>query len=94
MIEGLGQSQKSGHVSLLIRVQLCSNWSQIVGLQNGILKVSLSASPVRNEANQQLIGFPSKTLNFLLLDIRLIASHRSRIKTVSIRGITQKELCK
>lgn len=65
--------------------------NQIVGYDNGILKVRLTAVPEKGEANEMLIEILSEELDVPKSSITLVRGHASRKKIVEILGITEKE---
>ncbi|MGI5912448.1 MAG: DUF167 domain-containing protein [Syntrophomonadaceae bacterium] len=73
-----------------VKVQPRSSRNQIVGEQNGVLKVKLTAPPIEGEANRALINFLAVYLKIPRKDISLIRGETSRNKLIEIKGITKK----
>ncbi len=82
----------SGGVRLEVQVQPRSSRNQIVGEQNGALKIKLTAPPVEGEANAALVDFMSGLLKLPRKDIRLIKGETSRHKIIEIMGLNPEEL--
>ncbi|MEA4927008.1 MAG: DUF167 domain-containing protein [Syntrophomonadaceae bacterium] len=82
----------SGGVRLEVQVQPRSSRNQIVGEQNGALKIKLTAPPVEGEANAALVDFMSGLLKLPRKDIRLIKGETSRRKIIEIMGLNPEEL--
>lgn len=74
-------------VRLEIIVQPRSSRNQIVGEQNGALKIKLTAPPVEGEANAALIDFLAPALKITRKDISLVKGSTSRHKLIEIAGL-------
>jgi uncharacterized protein (TIGR00251 family) len=61
-------------------------------LQNGIVKIRLTAPPVDGKANKGLIDFLSKALKVRTSDVEIIAGNAGRDKIVSFTNIQAEEL--
>ncbi len=79
-------------VRLEVKVQPRSSRNQIVGEQNGALKIKLTAPPVEGEANAALIDFLSSCLKIPRKDINLVKGDTSRLKLVEIAGLDPDQL--
>lgn len=74
-----------------ISVQVYTNAirNEIVDLSNGILRVKLSAPPVKGKANRELVAFLSRLLGLKKDSISIIKGHTTRNKVVVIDGLSQ-----
>ncbi|HRY13362.1 MAG TPA: DUF167 domain-containing protein [Syntrophomonadaceae bacterium] len=88
----LNLSESGAGVRLEVKVQPRSSRNQIVGEQNGALKIKLTAPPVEGEANAALIDFLASCLKIPRKDITLIKGDTSRLKLVEIAGIDPDQL--
>ncbi len=79
-------------VRLEVKVQPRSSRNQIVGEQNGALKIKLTAPPVDGEANAALAEFLSTCLHVPRKNINLIKGDTSRHKIVEIAGLSPTQL--
>ncbi|HEX3012049.1 MAG TPA: DUF167 domain-containing protein [Syntrophomonadaceae bacterium] len=79
-------------VRLEIKVQPRSSRNQMAGVQDGILKIKLTAPPVDGEANLALIEYLSSLLGVPKRSINLIKGETSRNKLVEINGIKREFL--
>ena len=61
--------------------------SEIIGVQDGALKIKLQAQPVEGKANEALVRFLAERLDLPRKAIELTRGATSRNKTVEIRGI-------
>jgi len=75
-----------------VKVQPRSSRNQISGVQDGVLKVKLTAPPVEGEANQALINFLARLLKVPRKNIVLIRGETARNKLIEIRGLSKEEL--
>jgi len=85
-------TESDGGVRLEIKVQPRSSRNQIVGEQNGALKIKLTAPPVDGEANAALIQFLAACLKVPRKDIILVKGDASRLKIVEIAGLSRSQL--
>jgi len=60
----------------------------IVGQENGIFKVKLTAPPVEGRANKALIAFLAKRLGLAKGSVEIVSGKRSRLKSLRIDGLT------
>ena len=77
-----------------IRVQPGAGRNEICGVQNGALKVKLSARPVEGAANKALIAFLAKALGLRKSGLCLASGQRSRNKRVVVVGMGEDDLKK
>jgi uncharacterized protein (TIGR00251 family) len=75
---------------LIFRVQVAprSSRSEVVGEHNGALRVRLAAPPVDGAANEELIKVLSKTFKVTRSAVTILSGHTSRLKQVSIDGVS------
>lgn len=75
-------------IRLGVQVQPRSSRNQVVGEQDGCLKVKLTAPPVEGEANQALINFLAQVLAIPKKSICIVKGESSRHKLVDIHGLS------
>ena len=75
-----------------IRVAPRSSSNGIVGEENGVLKIRLTAPPVEGKANKALRGLLAKRLGLPKGSIEIVSGEKSRNKTVRIRGLSRQEV--
>ncbi|MDD3268993.1 MAG: DUF167 domain-containing protein [Syntrophomonadaceae bacterium] len=80
-------SEEDGRLRFEVRVQPRSSRNQIVGEQEGALKIKLTAPPVDGEANQALVAFLSQFFGVAKRDVQIVKGETSRHKSVSINGL-------
>lgn len=79
-------------VVLEVRVLPRSSRCELAGIQDGALKVKITAPPVEGKANEECIRFLSGLLKVRKSDIEIIGGGKSRNKTLCIAGIRAKDV--
>lgn len=81
-------------VKIDIQVKLLprSSRTEIVGRENNRLKVKVTSPPVDGEANKALIQLLAKTLRVSKGRVEIIAGKSSRLKTIRIYGLSEKDI--
>ena len=79
-----------------IRVRLTprSGRNEIVGWQDGLLRVRVTAPPVDGKANEALERLIAKALGVPKRDVSIVSGARGREKAVEIAGRSQDEIVK
>jgi uncharacterized protein (TIGR00251 family) len=84
--------RESEHGALVeIRALPGARKSEIVGEQNGRLKIRLNAPPVEGKANKELLRLLAKQLGLKKSQVRLHTGDRSRDKIVLLADVTVAE---
>ena len=76
-------------MTIEVKVLPKSGRDEIRGCVNGILKIRVSAPRIEGKANERLIELISRTIGAPRSDITIIKGRTSRIKTMSIEGVSQ-----
>ena len=71
-------------VVLWVLVQPRASRNELAGIQQGALKVRLTAPPVEGAANEECLRFLAKLLELPRSRLRLIKGHKSRRKAILI----------
>ena len=82
----------NGQTVIRIRVLPRASRNEIVALDDGIVKVKLTAPPVEGRANKALRKFLARKLGVRKKDVEIVSGERSRIKSIRIRGLTDKDV--
>lgn len=84
----------SQHMKSNIKIKLLprSSKNQIIGKEGDTLKVKVTSPPVDGKANEALIELLAKRLGVSKSNIKIISGRRSKLKTVQICGLSQKEI--
>jgi uncharacterized protein (TIGR00251 family) len=84
--------QTSRGLSFDIRVIPGASKNEVAGIQDGALKVRLTAPPVEGKANRACVDFLAGLLGVRRSALAIASGEKSRKKTVSVEGITRGEL--
>ena len=68
--------------------------NELVGLNDGVWQVRVSAPPVKGKANRELLTFLSRILGVRKSSLSLAKGHTSRDKVIAIDGLTEEEVMK
>ena len=80
--------------SIAVKVIPRSSRDQFVGIEDGVVKIKLTAPPVEGEANEALRVFLSNRLHVPKGSIQIVRGVHSRKKVLQIAGLTQDEVCR
>jgi uncharacterized protein (TIGR00251 family) len=84
-------NEPSASATLTIRIQPRSSRNGIVMMEDGSLKIRLTAPPVDGAANEALIKFLAETLVVSKSQVQIVTGHSSREKIIRINGISLQE---
>ncbi len=84
-------SETKDGATFAVRVIPRAARNAVVGEHEGALKVRLTAPPVEGRANAALEALLAEVLGVRLAQVRVIAGHTSRQKTVAVTGVTAQE---
>ena len=79
---------------LLVRAHPGARRNEIRGVQDGMLKVSVTQSPEKGKANKAVVELLSKTLGLKKSQIELVAGDTSHQKRLLVRGIDAADLAR
>jgi uncharacterized protein len=85
-------SPAAGGVRFDVRVQPRASRSEIVGEQEGALRVRIAAPPVDGAANEALIELLAKALRVAKRDVKIVQGAASRRKVVEVDGVTPEQV--
>jgi len=69
-----------------VSVQPGASKNEIVGMQEDVLKIKISAPPVQGKANKVLIQFLAKQIGVKRSQVEILSGHTSRIKKIKVIG--------
>ncbi len=83
-----------GDIETVIKVKLIprSSRNEIIGKENDVVKVKLTAPPVEGKANKALVQFLAKKLGKPKRDVEIVFGERSRLKSIRIHGLSIEEV--
>lgn len=73
-------------------VQPRASRDEVAGLQDGAVKVRLTAPPVDGEANDALVRFLAKKLGVPRSSLTIVRGQTGRRKAVRVAGLTAEEV--
>jgi len=79
---------------IVVRVSPNAARNEVVGFKGGVLRVRVSAPPLKGKANEELIAFLSKVLGVSKSRIGITTGHTARDKVIAIDGLSQEEAIK
>lgn len=77
---------------ITVQVQPNARKNEIVDFKDGVLKVKISAPPVKGKANKELIGFLSDRFEISKSSITIEKGLTSKRKGLIIEGLSQDEV--
>jgi uncharacterized protein (TIGR00251 family) len=75
-------------VTLSVRIQPRASKNEVVRLENGSLKIRLTAPPVDGAANEALVKFLADQFSVAKSRVEIVSGHTSRDKIVRISGVS------
>ena len=78
----------SGTVTLTVRIQPRASKNGIVRMEDGSLKIRLTAPPVDGAANEALVRFLAERLDVPRSAVRIEVGATGRSKVVAVEGIS------
>lgn len=84
--------ETSRGLSFDIRVIPGASKNEVAGIQDGALKVKLTAPPVEGKANRACVEFLAGLLGVRRSALAITSGEKSRKKTVSVTGLVRGEL--
>lgn len=85
-------SVRDGHVVFNVKVVPRASRSELVGEQDGALRVRIAAPPVDGAANEELIRLLARKLEVKPSSVAIVSGQGSRTKRITVTGITPKTL--
>lgn len=89
---GLRISPTKDGASLAVKVVPRASREELAGVQQGALRIRLTAPPVEGAANQALVAFVAKLLGVPKGDVEILSGHGSRRKVVGVQGLVPREV--
>ena len=80
--------RRQNAVIFYVKVTPSSSRNSLAGIQNGVLKIKLSAAPEKGKANQALIDFLSDKLGIKKKFITIISGLTSKVKQIAVEQET------
>lgn len=88
----MSTSASQTKISLVVYPNAAKN--EVAGFAEGVLRVKVSAPPVKGKANKELITFLSQRLGVGKDRLSIVKGHTTRNKVVAVDGLNQEEILK
>jgi uncharacterized protein (TIGR00251 family) len=92
MMSELRIREQEGAITFEVRVAPRASRNRIVGVQDGALKVALTAPPVDGAANEALKKLLAKALGVSKSNVEIVRGDRARIKVLCVHGVSASEV--
>lgn len=79
--------KSSEGIILPVKLTPKSSKNEIIGWENGFLKIKISAVPEKGQANAELIRFLSKIFSLPKTSITILSGETSRQKMILLKGL-------
>jgi uncharacterized protein (TIGR00251 family) len=86
------QKQTDLSVTFSVRIQPRASKNGVSRMQDGSLKIRLTAPPVDGAANEALVKFLSDTLSVSKSQVEIVSGHTSREKRIKINGMSEDDV--
>jgi uncharacterized protein (TIGR00251 family) len=83
------QKQTDVSATLSVRIQPRSSKNGVTRMEDGSLKIRLTAPPVDGAANEALVKFLSETLSISKSSVEIVSGHTGRQKIIRITGMSE-----
>jgi uncharacterized protein (TIGR00251 family) len=91
-MSGLRIREQDGAITFEVRVAPRASRNRVVGIQDGALKVALTAPPVDGAANEALKKLLAKALGVAKSDVEILRGDRARIKVLRVHGVSANDV--
>jgi len=80
-------------MAIIFQIKVTPNAAknQIIGYEEGVLRLRIRGVPEKGRVNEELIEFLAETLNLAKSEIAILSGHTSRLKRLKIEGLTQEQ---
>ena len=85
-------SEKGADVVLVVRLTPNSSKNEFCEISDEFLKVKVSAQPIENKANKELIKFLSDSFNIPKTRLELLSGDKSKLKRILIKDTKKDEI--
>lgn len=86
MTSKLRATEQDGAVTFEVRVTPRASRNRVVAVQDGMLKVALTAAPVEGAANDALVKLLAKALGVSKSSVQIVHGARGRTKLIRVQG--------
>lgn len=83
----LGVESRAGAVRFRAKVQARARREEVAGIQNGALRIRVTAPPVAGRANQAVVALLARCLHLPKSSIKIAAGERAPLKVIEVAGV-------
>lgn len=83
------KKQTEAGATLAVRIQPRASRNGVTRMQDGSLKIRLTAPPVDGAANEALVTFLAQTLSVSRSQVEIVSGNTGRQKIIRISGISE-----
>ena len=87
-------SISGNEAQISLRVYPNASRNEMTGFTDEVLRVKISAPPIKGKANRELVTFLSRLLGVGKGSVNIIKGHTTRNKVVDIDGFSREEVMK
>ncbi len=87
-------SISGNEAQISLRVYPNASRNEMTGFTDEVLRVKISAPPIKGKANRELVTFLSRLLGMGKGSINIIKGHTTRNKVIVIDGLSREEVMK
>jgi len=91
-MDALSVRETKDGVVFQIKVTPRSSRCEIAGVQDGVLKLKITAPPVEGKANEECIRCLSEIIGVKRNQVTIISGHKSRIKTIAVKYVVSQTI--
>jgi len=84
--------EQDGAITFEVRVAPRASRNRVVGIQDGALKVALTAPPIDGAANEALRKLLAKALGVAKSDVEILRGDRARTKVLRVHGVSASDV--
>lgn len=77
---------------IAVHVQPNARRNEVLGFEDGVLRVKIAAPPVKGKANKELIEFMNRLLGVSKSSVTIEKGATSRSKVIGVSGLSQAEI--
>jgi uncharacterized protein len=85
-------TERKGGAAFPVKVVPRASRNEIAGVEEGALRVRLTAPPVEGAANQALVKLLAGVLQVPARDVELMTGHGGRHKVIGVTGLSPQEV--
>ena len=78
--------------TLTIQVHPNAKRNEVLGFEDGILRLKIAAPPIEGKANKELVSFLGKTLGIRKSGVTIDRGQTSKVKIVTIEGLDRNQI--